>query len=56
MVNEERLAVTVDVDGVETFTRTVLETAGLDPTDATAAADVLVRTILRGIESHASGS
>ena len=52
MVTDERSAVTVDADGLETFTRTVLETAGLDASDATAAADVLVRTTLRGIESH----
>jgi LDH2 family malate/lactate/ureidoglycolate dehydrogenase len=44
--------VTVDATGLETFTRTVLEVAGLDPTDAAAGADVLARTTLRGIESH----
>jgi LDH2 family malate/lactate/ureidoglycolate dehydrogenase len=45
-------SVTVDATGLEAFTRTVLETTGLEPADATAAADVLARTTLRGIESH----
>ena len=52
MVNEARSAVTVDAIGLETFTRTVLESIGLSAGDAEAAADVLVRTTLRGIESH----
>ena len=52
MVNEEYAATTVDADGLERFTHSVLETAGLDASDAAAASDVLVRTTLRGIESH----
>ncbi|HYJ70018.1 MAG TPA: Ldh family oxidoreductase [Nocardioidaceae bacterium] len=52
MTNALQSGVTVDAAGLETFTRSVLEAAGLEPTDAAAAADVLARTTLRGIESH----
>lgn len=44
--------VIVTVEGLQRFTEAMLRAAGLEATPASAAADVLVRTTLRGVESH----
>ncbi|MPZ59887.1 MAG: Ldh family oxidoreductase [Propionibacteriales bacterium] len=44
--------VLVDADGLRRFARGVLETAGLDGESAALSSDVLVRTTMRGVESH----
>lgn len=43
---------TVDATGLERFARTAFETAGLDEDSAALGADVLVRTTVRGVETH----
>ena len=45
-------AITVDVDDLTAFTAAALRAAGMGASDAAAGADVLVRTSLRGVESH----
>ena len=45
-------AITVEVDGLISFTKAALRAVGLSEDDALAGADVLVRTSLRGVESH----
>jgi LDH2 family malate/lactate/ureidoglycolate dehydrogenase len=44
--------VVVDAQGLTSFTAAALEAAGVDGAAAAAGADVLVRTTMRGVESH----
>ena len=44
--------ITVDVDNLTAFTAAALRAVGMGATDAAAGADVLVRTSIRGVESH----
>lgn len=52
MTSSSTAPVTVDVEGLERFTLAALRATGMPEDGAAAGADVLVRTTVRGVESH----